>query len=195
MAVYEMAGRSILDEDAPLLTVVAGDLSYAQQKLVAERLMTEASGGPIEVVTVQPTIVYGPWGTTWTLNALDQLRSGNDVLPTGPDYGICNAVHVHDVADAVVFLVNLPITEPLRLLVSGPEPVSWGMFYDAYRDMLGVPRPYRDLPVGPPASAGLYAHHVVVRTQRLASLGFNATIGFSEGMAHVAAWARWAGLI
>jgi nucleoside-diphosphate-sugar epimerase len=194
MAVYETAGRSILHERCPLLAVASEDLSYAQQKLVAEQLVLEAAGGSIEVVTVQPTIVYGPWGTTWTLKPLHQLRSGNDILPSGPYYGVCNAVHVHDVADAVVFLVGLPITDPLRVLVSGPQPVGWGTFYDTYRDLLGVPRPHRDPQAELSAPAELYASQVVVSTQRLTSLGFNASIGFSEGMAQVAEWARWAGL-
>ncbi|HKR50592.1 MAG TPA: NAD(P)-dependent oxidoreductase [Pseudonocardiaceae bacterium] len=201
MAVYEPAGRTVLDEKCPLRPVVPGDLSYAQQKLAAERLTTltgndSMENGPslLEIVTVQPTIVYGPWGPMWTLNPLEQLGAGHDVLPSGSDYGACNAVHVHDVADAVVFLVGLPAADQLRLLVSGPEPVGWGTFYDAYRDLLAMPRPGRgDRPGLPPAS-DLYTSQVVVSTQRLSALGFHSRIGFVEGMAQVAAWARWAGL-
>lgn len=193
MAVYEPAGRSILDERCPLRPVVPGDLSYGQQKLAAERLVTQAAGGPMEVVTVQPAIVYGPWGPKWTLSPLDLLAAGDDVLPSGSDYGVCNAVHVHDVADAVVFLTGLPVAGELRLLVSGPEPVGWGTFYDAYRDLLGVPRPGHGAQAELPATAELYTSRVVVSTQQLGSLGFHPRIDFPEGMAQVAAWARWAG--
>lgn len=195
MAVYELAGRLILDERCPFRPVVLGDLSYGQQKLAAEQLVTQAAGGPLEVVTIQPTIVYGPWGRNWTLSPLEQLSGGHDALPSGSaGYGICNAVHVHDVADAVIFLVGLPAADHLRLLVSGPEPVSWGKFYDAYRDVLGVPRPSHDGRTELATAVELYTSRVIVSTQRLGALGFHARIGFAAGMAQVAAWARWAGL-
>ena len=195
MAVYEPTGRAVLDEGCPLRPVVPGDLSYAQQKLAAERLVTQAGGGPMEVVTVQPTIVYGPWGPKWTVSPLERLGAGDCLLPSGSDHGVCNAVHVHDVADAVVFLAGLPAADQLRLLVSGPEPVGWGTFYDAYRGLLGVPRPGRGAQAGPPTTSELYTTRVVVSTQRLGALGFHSRIGFAEGIAQVARWAKWAGLI
>jgi len=191
MAVYDMRHVALLDESCPTLAAVAGDCSYAQQKLAAERLVVQAAGGRMEVVSLQPAIVYGPWGPNWTLRALAHLRSGVDELPSGPEGGVCNAVHVHDVADAAVFLTTAAGIDGRRLLVAGPDSVPWGTFYDAYRELLNVPRGYSyDWTRAPE----LYLSPVIVDSARLRALGFEPRLAFSDGMAQVAAWARWAGL-
>jgi nucleoside-diphosphate-sugar epimerase len=182
-----------LDEDTPLLDPDPADRGYAQQKLAARRMVL-AAAGELEVSCVAPTVVYGPWAPSWTLAPLRRLAAGAD-LPTGEGPGICNALHVHDLAAALAELAAAPGPVPDRLLVSGPEAVPWGRFYDAYRDMLGLPRSGS---VGGGSAEDwerpLYADATVVRTDRLRAAGFSPRIGFADGMAQVAAWARWAGM-
>ncbi|MEU3169767.1 NAD-dependent epimerase/dehydratase family protein [Streptosporangium sp. NPDC006930] len=195
VATYDTADVRDLNEDTPMLPTRANDLEYAQQKLAAERLVLAAAKKP-EVVSIQPTVVYGPWSPAWTLGPIRRLVEGRVNLPTGDTPGLCNAVHVHDVAAAVTTLARAPHVDGRRFLVSGPEPVKWGEFYDAYRQMLNLAPPTgyhgRELPDW---ERRLYSDEAVVHCDRLASLGFRPRIGFAEGMTHTAEWAHWAGLL
>jgi predicted dehydrogenase/nucleoside-diphosphate-sugar epimerase len=195
--VYDPESRTVLDEDCPRIPVVDGRPgSYQQQKLVAENLVLSVTGGP-EVVSLQPTIVYGPWGPTWTVSVLaEDLRTANETVPTGPDTGVCNALHVHDLAEAVRFIATADGVDHLRLLVTGPDTVPWGEFYDAHRRLLGIDAPSRyDRDSVPAADRALYDSRVLVRADRLAGLGFRPEIGVARGLAQVAEWAGWAGLL
>jgi predicted dehydrogenase/nucleoside-diphosphate-sugar epimerase len=195
VAVYDGAGRTVLDEDSPPPPEVSGDLGYARQKIEADRLALGASA-PLEVVCLQPTVVYGPLAPSWTVNPLRRLAAGAS-LPTGEaNEGVCNPVHVADVVGAILHVAGDVPVAGRRLLVSGPETVSWGRFYDRYRAMLGL------APPGGPTGEGLddweralYADRAVVRTEALARAGFRPSVGFAEGMGHVEDWARWAGLV
>lgn len=194
LSVYDAAAGTLINEDSPLLETDPRDLSYAQQKLAAERLVFESTNDRMEVVCVQPTVVYGPWGPLWTVRPLRGLAEDNTALPSGPS-GCCDVVHVHDVADAIAFLASAPGASGRRFLVSGPRSTTWGEFYDYYRDMLSLPR------LSLPDSADwaeqdrrFYAGAPLVDTSRLAGLGFRSRIDLDSGMDHLARWARWAGL-
>jgi predicted dehydrogenase/nucleoside-diphosphate-sugar epimerase len=194
VAVYAPSERTSIDEDCPTLAPAGDDLSYGRQKLVAEQQIMAASGR-VEVVCLQPTVVYGPAAPSWTVQPLRRLRVANHVLPTGPDTGVCNAVHVQDVADAAVFATTADGLDQTRLLVSGPNVVSWGQYYDAYRSMLCLQPPQRHDPDALEAwERGLYASRSMVDTSRLRAVGFEPRVPFADGIGHVAAWARWAGL-
>ena len=188
MAVYDMRGITRLDESCPLLGADDLDRSYTQQKLAAEILVTQAGGAAMEIVSLQPSFVYGPWGPNWTVRPLELLRRGDDDLPSGSAGGICNPVHVRDVADAAVFVATAAPAGGGALLVTGPGHVTWGRYYDAHRDLLGTVRKTRSDPPWAPAV------EVVVDARRLREFGFEPRIGLEQGLAHVSTWARWAGL-
>ncbi len=194
LSVYDAAAVTVIDEDSPLLQTNPRDLSYGQQKLAAERLVFDSTDHRMEVVCVQPTVVYGPYGPLWTVRPLRRLVEDNTALPSGPS-GCCDVVHVHDVADAITFLASAPGASGGRFLVSGPRATTWGQFYDYYREMLSLPR------LSLPDSAAwaehdrrFYAGSPPVNTSRLASLGFRPQIDLDAGMDQLAGWARWAGL-
>lgn len=196
VAVYDSSGVDVLDETAPTITPQPDQRDYGAQKLAADQvaLATGAELG-IEVVCVQPTVVYGPGSPSWTLTPIRRLREGQAGLPSG-DVGVCNAVHVADVADALLFAAAEPSAAGRTVLVSGAEPTTWGAFYDSYRDLLGLPHPAAD--IEPEALQAwerpLYADETAVSTNLIGTLGWRPRIKFDEGIAHVTAWARWAGL-
>ncbi|MGW4130912.1 NAD-dependent epimerase/dehydratase family protein [Amycolatopsis japonica] len=194
MSVYDSSAATTLTEDSALIAAEPGNLSYAQQKLAAEQLVLETTGDPLEVVCVQPTVVYGPGGPLWTVRPLRTLREDNDCLPSGAG-GVCNAVHVHDVAEAILFLTEASGTHGRRLLLSGPEPATWGAFYDHYRTMLQLPRHgLAESANWPDADRTFYAGTAMVDTTRLTALGFRPRLSLADGMDQVAAWATWARL-
>ncbi|WP_051798060.1 NAD-dependent epimerase/dehydratase family protein [Catenuloplanes japonicus] len=191
VAVYPPGDRQILDETAPLLVPDPGDYSYAAQKAAADRLLADFDG---EVVSLQPSAVYGPAGPKWTMAPLRRLREDNACLPGGGG-GVCDVVHVHDVARAIAFLATADVPSHARFLLTGPEPATWGDYYDRYRDLLRLPRPHLpDSPRWPDREREFYARRTRVDAGRLAAAGFHPRLGLDEGLATVAAWARWAGL-
>ncbi|SDD59203.1 NAD-dependent epimerase/dehydratase family protein [Actinokineospora iranica] len=194
MSVYDPTDVSLIDEDSPSVRSDPADLSYAQQKTAAERLILGRPRDRLDVVCLQPSVVYGPWSPTWTIRPLRNLAEDNACLPSGGG-GICNAVHVHDVADAIAHLLDVPTLSERRFLLSGPALTTWGAFYDHYRDMLRLPR--LDLPDSegwPDRYREYYARKVEVDSSRLAAAGFRPAVRLDEGMAQVTAWAAWGNL-
>jgi nucleoside-diphosphate-sugar epimerase len=113
-----------------------GDV-YSNTKLKIERLLRglhKSRGLPVTIV--QPTVVYGPYGSTWTTRLLEQVRSSRIALPAG-GAGLCNAVYVDDVVTACILAAESNAAVGEAFLVSGPEPVTWREFYGAYEKMMG----------------------------------------------------------
>jgi predicted dehydrogenase/nucleoside-diphosphate-sugar epimerase len=124
-----------LDEATPYRP--PGDL-YAATKAEAEQLVLDAHRRHgLAAAVVQPTIVYGPFGLAWTIDPLAQLGSRRVVLVDGGD-GLCNAVYVDDVADALILAGTQEAAVGEAFLISGAAPVTWKRFYAAYERMLGV---------------------------------------------------------
>jgi nucleoside-diphosphate-sugar epimerase len=135
LAVYGTPTTPELDETAPRERT--GDL-YGDSKLDAEALAFQywrTHGVPVSVV--QPTVVYGPFGPTFTVTPLQQLRTGRIILINGGT-GVCNAVYVDDVVSAMLLAAVRQEAIGEAFLISGPSPVTWAEFFGAYERMLGV---------------------------------------------------------
>ncbi len=130
IAVYGSAtGR--IDEDAPLL----GDSGrYAAAKVEAERI---ARGYP-RSVSLRPGIVYGPGSAQWSERIARWLiarRVGD--MGAGGD-GICNLVHVDDVAKAAVRALRLFDAQGRAYNLGLPQPPTWNEFFFRYAKALGA---------------------------------------------------------
>lgn len=135
--VYDVPPEGALTEEVAATPDRAG---YAHVKSVLERdLVAAVRAGGLWATTVQPTIVYGPGSKPWTIDPVDQLRRRAVVLPDRGE-GVCNAVHVDDVVDAMILAAGTPAASGRRYLVSG-EPVSWGAFYEGLAAAAGAPPP------------------------------------------------------
>jgi nucleoside-diphosphate-sugar epimerase len=134
ISVYGLTPDGDLTESTPRC-VLPDD--YSRDKAEAERLAMHfhrAHGLPVSVI--QPTVVYGPFAQSWTVDPLTSLREERVVLPA-EGRGLCNAVYVDDVTDAIVRAAWVPGAVGERFLVSASEPCTWGEFYGAYGRMLG----------------------------------------------------------
>jgi predicted dehydrogenase/nucleoside-diphosphate-sugar epimerase len=113
---------------------------YTRTKRAAEDLVLEYTrryGLPAAVI--QPTIVYGPYSRPWTIGPVDQLQKGRVVLVDG-GRGLCNAVYIDDVIDAMILAAANDQANGEVFLISGREPVSWKDFYHAYETFIGSKR-------------------------------------------------------
>lgn len=192
VAVYDLqAAGAEFDEDSPVVTP-DNPSGYAKDKLEAERIVLQGAGRGIEVVCLQPTVVYGPLGW-WSIGPLTRLADENEALPSGAGSGMCNPVHVHDVTDAIIFASQAAGLDGDRVLVTGPQPVTWGVYYDGYRRILGLPThdewksEFLD-----EWESSLYTENSVCVSTRLQGFGFTAGTDLATGMSQVASWADWA---
>jgi len=192
--------------------------TYSEVKLSIEQMLLEVNRKHgLPVVILQPSIVYGPFGKTWTVDILRQLRSQLVVLPREGS-GICNAVYVDDVVNAAIKSVDCADAIGERFLLSGAESTTWKNFYNAYEQMLGgyAPKPPDDadlkkikhLGTFPHISDGrerfipdettlaLYSSNAAVRIDKARRyLGFEPAFDLIRGMALTRAWASWANLL
>ncbi|MEU9030044.1 NAD-dependent epimerase/dehydratase family protein [Streptomyces sp. NPDC048383] len=200
--VYDPAVTGALTEDSPARPADPADREYEQQKLAAEQLVLEAHGDGLETVVLQPGVVHGPWGGQWTTAQLHRPEDDFDQLPSGGDGGVCNAVYVDDLAEAVLRAVDTEAAAGERFLVGHPEELRWGTFFDAVRTLRGLGGP-ATASAGEPATAvepvadwelELYrstARADYDKARRI--LGFTARTPFAEAVAPTGEWARWAG--
>jgi nucleoside-diphosphate-sugar epimerase len=130
MSVYGSA-RGEVSEQAPL----RGDLdAYSAAKVRAEALAQVCE----TVVHLRPGIVYGPESLNWSDRIgrwLVERRLG-DLGDAGS--GICNLVHVDDVAAAAVRALRTPGIDGQAFNLGLPEALTWNEYFAQYAAALGV---------------------------------------------------------
>ena len=134
LMVYGDTPDGDLDESAPRR--YSGN-SYSDTKLDAEEIAfdyIERHGLPVAVL--QPTIVYGPFGS-WTTDPLQRLKTEQVILVNGGD-GLCNAVYIDDAVSAILLAAVKEEAVGEAFLISGEQPVAWRDFFDRYARMLGT---------------------------------------------------------
>jgi choline dehydrogenase-like flavoprotein/nucleoside-diphosphate-sugar epimerase len=138
ISVYDQSHTGpLIEEDERART--NDDYSVAKRRLDVEFARLVAGHG-ISGVILQPTIVYG-WPGNWTLHAAEVAKHERALLPDA-GRGLCNAVHVDDVAAALELALTVPDAVLAEagaapcFLISGPAPVTWAEFYTAHAMML-----------------------------------------------------------
>lgn len=133
-SVYGSTPDGHLNEDSPRQP--PKDI-YAKTKLAAEDLVTDYYRKyNIPVSVVQPTIVYGPYSNPWTVTPVKQLKTGLVPLVNGGD-GLCNAVYIDDVVDAMILSAVKDKALGEVFLISYSKPISWNEFYSSFENVLG----------------------------------------------------------
>jgi nucleoside-diphosphate-sugar epimerase len=135
ISVYEPLPDGYLTEESPAEPC---DFPYADAKLAVEReILQQVRDNSLPAVILQPTIVYGPYSKPWTDGPVNQLLTGTVILPDNGK-GLCNAVYVDDVVNAMVLASQAEGVIGKRFLISGPEPISWDTFFQGYALALGL---------------------------------------------------------
>jgi nucleoside-diphosphate-sugar epimerase len=138
-AIYQPFPDQRLTEDTP---VKRSGSAYSDTKLEIETEIVEAvrSRG-LNAVILMPTNVYGANGWTWTREPVRLLLTGTVILPGAGD-GLCNAVHVDDVCQALLLAAVVPTAQGRRYFVSAAAPVTWRSFFEGYARIMGCPGPH-----------------------------------------------------
>ena len=124
--------------DAPLTEESAMGRRDSDDKFAAQRqILRMVREDGLYATVVQPTIVYGPFSRHWTDRPADMLLNGVAALPS-PGDGICNAVYVDDLAQALILAATCGAAVGETFLISGAEHPTWLDFYRAYESALGL---------------------------------------------------------
>ncbi len=137
-SVYEPFPDGELTEATP-----DGDRSwvYTRTKLELEyEIFRAIRGQGLRAAVLQPTIVYGPFARSWINAPAEMLLYGTAVLPDRGE-GICNAVYIDDLVDAMFLATGKKEAIGQRFLVSGPDTVTWGHFFERLALMLDTKGP------------------------------------------------------
>lgn len=129
MAVYG-AATGLVDES----TLLQGDTgAYADAKVRAERLLRDAP-----VAILRPGIVYGAGSPQWSerIGRWLEARRLGDLGAAGD--GICNLVHVDDVAAAALAALRLPQARGRAFNLGSPDPPTWNDYFLGYARALGA---------------------------------------------------------
>jgi nucleoside-diphosphate-sugar epimerase len=113
---------------------------YSNRKAAAEHIVQQAIQKGFPAIILRPTIVYGPYGpfvtsivtTTRALGLLVLIDEGN---------GICNAVYVDDVCDAIAAAIQADRGVGETFFVNGDRAVTWRDFNLAFARMVDADPP------------------------------------------------------
>lgn len=149
-SVHGQAPAPGTDERTPLRD--DREVAYNNAKVRAERTLAALrAAGRVEVVVLRPAIVIGP-RSAWIGRFADALLAGEAAL-VNRGRGICNAVYVDNLVDAIVLALTCPRADRETFLVNDPERVTWADVYRPVAAAFGVDLdalPEASVPAAPP---------------------------------------------
>lgn len=117
--------------------------AYSDAKAAAEAVvMSAAKRGNLAAVALRPTVVYGPF-SGFVTPIIAQARQGHVSLVDG-GRGVCNAVYVDDVCDAIMAALMRDDLVGEAFLVNGNDRITWGDFIAAFAGMVDGPKTTHD---------------------------------------------------
>ena len=109
--------------------------AYSDAKAAAEAVVTTAGKrGALATVILRPTIVYGPY-SFFVTPIMRDARAGKISLIDG-GRGICNAVYVDDVCDAIMAALERDDAVGMAFLINGDSRVTWRDFITTFAGMV-----------------------------------------------------------
>lgn len=149
---------------------------YSDSKAEQEEIVQSAHDrGDLPVVILRPTVVYGP-RAHFVLQVVEQARAGSVSL-FNQGSGVCNAVYVDDVCDAIDAALIRPEALGQAMFINADLAISWGEFIRTFASMVEPAPRYVDLSsqealryweAHPPMQVGGLVDRVVMKFKRMA---------------------------
>jgi 2-alkyl-3-oxoalkanoate reductase len=210
VAVYGRNRAPVIDETAK--TPRTGQ-AYPDSKIVAEVLVR---GSGLPHVIIRPASTYGPRGSAWTIDPIENAKSGRLVL-LGTDNGLVTPGYIDNVVDGLLLALNRQKALGEAFNMADDRAVTYREFYLAYARMLGL----TSLPTVPTIAASLARLGPAQAARRLLGrppagpwslhfrfnpsrfsvgkakllLGYKPKVSFEEGMRRTEKWLRENGYI
>jgi nucleoside-diphosphate-sugar epimerase/predicted dehydrogenase len=154
IAVYDDWPSGSLDESSP--RDGPGSEYKAAKRAMEIDLAERAATGALASTVLQPTIVYGPFGSLWTDRFVERLRVGKVEIPRD-GLGLCNGVYVDDVVDALIAAAREKEAAGQTYIISGADAFEWTALIAGYADALGATLDYGAAPAPGKSSSALGA--------------------------------------
>lgn len=110
---------------------------YNEAKIAAEDYCWQYHAKGLPVTVIRPSIVYGPFSTTWTVDLARNLCSGSWRMLRSEADGICNLVYVADLVSGVLLAARDPDAAGEAFNLNGPELVTWNEYFRRFNAALG----------------------------------------------------------
>lgn len=136
IAVYGDAEGRVDEETAPVAPITTYGLGKQQTESVAR----EFAGPNLIVSVIRPTIIYGPFSTSWTLPVVNRIRSGKWRNLGSRGAGKANLVYAGDVVRLAEFLLDRQTEAYAVYNCNGPEIPTWNEYYDRMSEAMGLGR-------------------------------------------------------
>jgi nucleoside-diphosphate-sugar epimerase len=131
-SVYGYPLPPVCNEKTPY-QVVADDL-YNHDKIAAEKIALKFTHRPLPLVILQPTIVYGPYSTPWTIRPIRQLQH-HELFLVNHGQGLANPIYIDNLVDAIFLSLTKKAAANQKMIISDGQPITWKNFYEAYQKM------------------------------------------------------------
>lgn len=135
ISVYEPLMENIINEETTNIPPKSNSYAYSKY-LIEKEVLEKIENNGLDAIIIQPTIVYGPFGASWTDRIINQLNSGSVVLPDEGE-GICNPVYIDDLCSAIKLACDIDKPINRKFLISGPDHVTWAEFYKGFSKIIG----------------------------------------------------------
>ncbi|GGK16866.1 NAD-dependent epimerase/dehydratase family protein [Luteimonas terricola] len=117
--------------------------AYSDAKAAGEAVVTAAGKrGALETVVLRPTIVYGPY-SFFVTPIIQGAREGRISMIDG-GRGVCNAVYVDDVCEAIMAALDGDDAVGAALLINGDTRITWRDFITTFAGMVEGPKTTHD---------------------------------------------------
>lgn len=141
LSTMEVYGEATGDVDeCHALDPEGGRSHYARLKIELEDLCRQYIDRGLPLVVLRPTIVYGPFSDSWTVELAQRVVSTSWALPAQAARGTCNLLYVDDLIAAILLALRSDVAVGEAFNVNGGERVTWNEYFQALGSALGVDR-------------------------------------------------------
>ncbi len=134
--VYDTNTIGQVNEESP--TLPEDGKVYKNWKIEAESLCREFHD-KLGVTILRPSLIYGPFGQSWSIDIAKRLQSGKWGLFEGRD-GVANLVYVDDLVRLILHCLGDDRACGQTFNINGPHPPTWNEYFEVFNDTLGLPK-------------------------------------------------------
>jgi nucleoside-diphosphate-sugar epimerase len=171
-----------VDEATPVKRM---GVEYADAKIRAEEACWTYLERGLPVSILRPTIVYGPFSDSWTIEFARRLQVRPWPFPREVCQGTCNLLYVDDLVTAIRLALTESAAVGEAFNINGTERPTWHEYFSAMNAAMGLP------PIEASASTSSWISAWAVKpVRRLARFGFQH---FGDEIAALAERPGWIG--
>lgn len=112
---------------------------YGDAKIEAEQVCREFHSRGVMPTILRPSLIYGPFSESWTVDVAKRLQSGKWGLFDQHGDGKANLVYVDDLVQAILRSLTMDEARGEEFNVNGPDVVSWNEYFDRCNSALRLP--------------------------------------------------------